>query len=148
MLAKEIETKDGSGGREYPGGLVINGSPTQEQSSAVRSLPLGLSEPIAVIQVSPRRGSSAATTAADLCSSRPALVSVFSPGESRVMPCKVAPSSPMHLPVCRANATTTSMLVRRSSNAVAPSACIPLPRPRSLSCRYHFRLQKPSMPLP
>jgi hypothetical protein len=133
VLAKGIKTKDGSGGREYPGGLVINGSPTQEPSPAVRSLPSGLGEPIAVIQVSPRRGPSAATTAAALCSSCPALASVFSPGESRVMPSKVAPSSPMHSPVCWANATTTSMLVRRSSNAVAPSVCIPGPRPRSLS---------------
>jgi len=132
MLAKVIKTKRWSGGREYPGGLVLNGSPTQEPSPAVRSLPSGLGEPIAVIQVSPRRGSSAATTATALCSSRPALGSVI-PGESRVMSSKVAPSSPMHSPICRVNATTTSLLVRRSSNAVAPSVCIPGPRPRSLS---------------
>jgi len=127
MLAKGFKTKDGSGGREYPGGLVINGSPTQEPSPAVQSLPSGLGEPAAVIQASPRRGSSAATTAAALCSSRPVLGSV-SPGESKVMSSKVTPSSPMHSPVCRANATMTSMLLRRSSNAVAPSVYIPGPR--------------------
>jgi len=111
MIAKEIKTKDGSGGREYAGGLVINGSPTQEPSPAVQSLLSGLGEPIAVFQVSPRRGSSAAATAAALCSSRPVPGSV-SPGESNVMSSKVTHSSPMHSPVCRAHATTTSMLVR------------------------------------
>jgi len=133
MLTKGIRTTDGSGGREYPGGLVINGSPTQKPSPTVRSLPSVLGEPIAVIQVSPWRGSSAATTPAALCLSRPALECVFSPGESRVMPSKVAPSSPMYSPVCRANPTTTSMLVRRLSNAVAPSVYIPGPCPRSWS---------------
>jgi len=114
MSAKGIKTKGGSGGREYPGGLVINGSPKQEPSPAIQSLPSGLGEPAAVIQSSPWRGSSAATTAAALCSSRPALRSV-SPGESKVMSSNVTPSSPMHSPVCWANATTTSMLLRRSS---------------------------------
>jgi len=147
MLAKGIKTKDESGGREYPGGLVINGSPTQETSPAVPSLPSGLGQPIAVIQVSPQSGSSGATNAAALCSLRPGLGSVFSTGESREMPSKVAPSSPMHSPVCRANATTTSMLFRRSSNAVALRVCIPATHPRSLSWHYHFRLLKPSMPL-
>jgi len=107
MLAKGIKTKDGSGGREYPGGLVINGSPTQEPSPAVQSLPSGLGEPAAVIQGSPRRGSSAATTAAALWSSRPVLGSV-SLGESKVMSSNVTPSSHMHSPVCQANAMTTS----------------------------------------
>jgi len=109
---------------------VINGSPTQEPSPAIQSLPSSLGEPVAVIHVSPRSGSSAATTAAAPGSSWPVLGSV-SPGESRVMSSKVTPSSPMHSPICRANATTTSVLARRSSNAVAPSVCIPGPCPRS-----------------
>ena len=139
MLAKGIKTKDGSGGREYPGGLVINGSPTQEPSPAIHSLPSGLGEVAAVIQASPRRGSSAATTAAALCSSRPALGSV-SPGESKLMSAKVTPSSPMHSPVCRADATTTSMLLRRSSNAVSPSVCIPRLCPWSWSLTFWLSL--------
>jgi hypothetical protein len=102
---------------------VINGSPTQEPSPAVQSLPSGLGEPAAVIHASPWRGSSAATTATALSSSRPALGSI-SPGESMMYSSKVTPSSPMHSPVCRANATTTSILDRSSSNAVAPSVCI------------------------
>ena len=131
ILSKESR-KDGSGGREYPGGLVINGSPTQEASPALQTLPSDLGEPAAVIQASPWKGASAATTTAAICSSRPALRSL-SPGESKVMSSKVTPSSPMHSPVCRANATTTSMLLSRSSNAVVPSVCIPGQRPRSLS---------------
>jgi hypothetical protein len=130
MFAKGIKTNDGSGGREYPGGLVINGSPTQEPSPAVQSLRSGLGQAAAVIQASPRRGSSGATTATALCSSRPAFGSV-SPGQSKVMSSKVTPSTPMHSPVSRANATTTSMRLRRSSNAVAPSVCIPGPHPKS-----------------
>ena len=132
MLAKGIKTKDGSGGRVYPGGLVSNGSPTQEPSPTVQSLPSGQREPAAVIQASPRRGSSAAATTAALCLSRPALGSV-SPGESKAMSSKVTPSSPKHSPVCRANVTMTWTLLRRSSNAVTPSVCIPRPRPRNLS---------------
>jgi len=49
------------------------------------------------------------------------------------MSSKVTPSSPMHSPVCRANATTTSMVVRISSNAVTPNVCIPGLRHKSLS---------------
>jgi len=132
MLVKE-SWKDGSSGKEDPGGLVINGSPTLEPSPGVQSLPSGLSDPEAVIQGSPRSSSSATTTAAAPCLSRPALGSVFSPGESRVMSSEVTHSCHMHSPVCRANATKTSMLLRRSLNAVAPSVCIPGPRPRSWS---------------
>ena len=131
-VRQRTKPKDGSGGRDYPGGLVITGSPTQAQWPAVQSLPSGLGKPAAVIQASPRRGSSAATTAAALCTSRPALGSV-SPGEPKVISLKATPSSPTHSPVCRVNSTTTSMLLRRSSNAVAQSVCIPGPRPRSLS---------------
>jgi hypothetical protein len=39
MLAKGMNTKDGSGGTDYPGGLVINGSPIQELSPAIHLLP-------------------------------------------------------------------------------------------------------------
>ena len=102
------------------------------RSPAVQSLPMGLDEPAAFWEASPWRGSSAATTAAALCSTRPAPWSV-SPGQSKVMFSKVTPISPMHSPVCHANATMTSMLLRRSLNAVAPSVCIPRPRPRSWS---------------
>jgi len=132
-VSQRNQRMDGSGGREYPGGLVINSSPTKKPSPAVLSPPSGLGEPAAVIRASPLSSSSPATTTAALCSSCPAPGSVFSPGESRVMPSKVAPSSPTHSPVWRANTTTTSMRVRRSSNAVAPSACIPGPRPRRWS---------------
>lgn len=45
---------DGSGGRKYPGDLVINGLPTKAPSSAIRSLPSGIRKPVAVIHVSPR----------------------------------------------------------------------------------------------
>jgi len=100
MLAKE-SWKDGSGGKEYPGGLVINGSPTQKPSPMVQSLPAGLGEPAAVMQASHQRGSSAPPTAAAPCWSCSALGSV-SPGESNVMSSKVTPSRPMHSPVCRA----------------------------------------------
>ena len=131
ILAKE-SWKDGRGGRDYPGDLVINGSPTQEPSPTVQLFPLGLGEPATVIHGSPRRGSSAATTAAALCSSCPALGSV-SPGECKVMSAEVTPSSLVHSPLCRADATTTSMILRRLSNAVAPSVCKPGPRPRSWS---------------
>ena len=123
---------DGSGGREYPAGLVIDDSPTQEPSPTVQRFPLGLGEPIAVLQVPPPRGSSAATTSAALCSSRAALGSVL-PGKSRVISSKVAPSSLMHSPVCQANGTTASMLVGSWSNAVVPIVCIPGPCPRSWS---------------
>jgi hypothetical protein len=123
---------DGSCGTDYPRCLDINGLPKQEPRPAIWSLPSGLGEPIAVIHVSPRSGSSAATTAAALCSSRPVLGSVL-PGESKVMSSKVVPSSSMHSPVCRANATMTATLLRRSSIAIAPTVCIPRPRPSSLS---------------
>jgi hypothetical protein len=139
---------DGSGRRKYPGGLVISGSPTQEPSPAVNSLSLALSEPRAVIQISPRRRSLAKTTHTVLCLSRPGLESEFSPAESNVMPSKVAPSSPMDSPVCRANAMTSSMLVRRSSNEVAVTVSIPAPCSRSLSWSYHFVLLRCSIPLP
>jgi len=66
MLANE-STKDGSGGRQDPGGIVVNGSPTQEPSPAVQSLHSAVGEPAAVSQESSLRGSSAATTAAGLC---------------------------------------------------------------------------------
>jgi hypothetical protein len=66
MLAKAIKTKDGYAGREYPEGLVINGSPTKEPSSAIHLLHLSLGNPVAVIQASPQSSSSAATTAAAL----------------------------------------------------------------------------------
>jgi len=50
VLVKRIKRKDGSGGRENPGGLVINGLPTKEPSPAIQSLPSCLGEPVAVIQ--------------------------------------------------------------------------------------------------
>jgi hypothetical protein len=50
VLVKRIKRKDGSGGRENPGGIVINGSPTKEPSHAIQSLPSCLGEPVAVIQ--------------------------------------------------------------------------------------------------
>jgi hypothetical protein len=61
---------------------------------------------------------SAATTAAAPCSSRPALRSIFSPE----VPPRVAPSSPVQSPIRRANAWSTSSLARRSTNAVAPKS--------------------------
>jgi hypothetical protein len=100
---------------------VVNGSPTEEPSPAIHSQPSGHGKPVAVIQASPKRRVSATSTAATLCSLCSTLGSV-SPSESKVMSCKVSPSSPMHSPVCRANATMTSMLARGSSNAVA--ACL------------------------
>jgi hypothetical protein len=49
MLAKGIITKDVSGRWDNPGGLVINGSPTKERSTAVQSLLPGLGELAAVL---------------------------------------------------------------------------------------------------
>ena len=93
--------------RSNPGGLVVNGSTTQEPCPAVQSHLSGLRKPVAVILASPRRGTSAATTAAAPCLSRSALVSVI-PGESKVMPSKVNTSSPAHSPCHMANAAMTS----------------------------------------
>ena len=103
--------------RSNPGGLVINISPMQEPSHTVRSLPSGLGEPVELIQASPQRGSSATTTTAAPCLLCPALGSL-SPGESKVMPPKVTPSSLVHSAIHRINAATTSSLARRSFNAV------------------------------
>jgi len=117
-------------GRNNPGGLVMNGSPTKEPSPTVPSLPLGLGKPLAVSEASPQISSSATNTAAVPYSSPPALESVF-PGESRGMSSKVAPSSHVHSPVHRVHAPMTSSLATSSSKAVAPSVCISGPRLRT-----------------
>jgi hypothetical protein len=51
-VCQKNQRKDGNGGRENPGCLVITGSPTQKPSPAVQALPSYLCELVAVIQVS------------------------------------------------------------------------------------------------
>jgi len=76
-------------------------------SPAVQSLPPSLGLLVAVVQESPRWGSSTAMTAAAPGSSRPVLESVL-PGKYKVLPSRITPSSPVHSPIRRANAATTS----------------------------------------
>jgi len=120
-----------------PGGLVVNGLPTKEPSPGVHSLPSGFGKLVAVIQMSPRSSSSAATTAAAHCSSHSAFGSVSS-GEFKVMSSTVTPYSLVHSPIRRANATTTSSVPTRLSNVVAPSVCISGLRSRSWSMTFLF----------
>jgi len=127
--------------RNNPGGLVVNGSPTKEPSSAVKSLPSGLGEPVAVILASPQSSSSAATTAAAPCSSHPALGSEV-PGVSMVMSSKVPPSSHLHSPISSASGAMTSSLARRSSNEVALSVRISGLQRRSWSSTLLFSASK------
>jgi len=70
--------------------------------------------------------SSAATTAAAPCSLvQPfGLIVSISPGSSKVVTSIVAPSSPLHSPIRRANVWMVSSLAKRSLNAVAPSISI------------------------
>jgi len=111
-ILNQESRKDRSSGRESPGGHAIHSSPTKVPSPTVQLLSLGHCELIAVSPFCPRGSSSATTTTAAHRLSRPVLGSVFSPGESRVMPSKIIPSCPMYFSICTANVTTTSILVR------------------------------------
>jgi len=73
--------QDGSGGREYTGGFVINGLPTMRLSPTTQSLPSECDKPVAVIQAFPWRVSAIRTCAAALSSSRLVIESIFSPRE-------------------------------------------------------------------
>lgn len=123
--------------RNDPGGLAVNGLPTKGPRPTIQSLPSAFSEPVAFIQMSSQSSSSAAVTATTPCSSHPAFGSVL-PGESRVRSSKSAPSSPVHSPIHTANAASTSLVARRSLNAVAPSVCMSGPRPRRWSLTFLF----------
>jgi len=100
--------------REYAGGLAVSGSPTREPNSGIQWLPTGVSKPIAVYQATPWLGSSAATTVTTPCSASPVLWLVLSPAESKVMAFEVAPSCPMHSPICTVNAATPSILYQQN----------------------------------
>jgi len=73
-----------------------------------------------------RGRSSAATTAAAPCSlvQRFGLIVSISPGFSKVVTSIVAPSSPLHSPICKANVSMVTSLAKWSSNEVAPSMLI------------------------
>jgi len=86
-------------------------------------LPLCPGEKVVVIEASLWRGSSAATTATAPYSSCPAKGSILS-AELKVISSKVASSSPVHSPICKASPTMTSSLARKRLNAVALSVSI------------------------
>jgi len=102
----------------YPEGHVNYGSPKEKPSPTGWSLLSWLGEPAAVIPAPSISSSSASTTAAALCSSRPTLCSISSPE----VPPKVAPSSPVQSSIRRTNVWSTASQATRSRNAVAPKS--------------------------
>jgi len=66
---------------------------------------------------------SATTTATAPCTlvQRFGLVVSISPGSSKVVTAIVAPSGPLHSPICRANVWMMKLLAERVLNAVSPS---------------------------